>query len=329
MDYNQMIKTASRMISDFGEDVEFKAFIDTYINEDTGIEEGSEVTVRVKGIQSNVSDFIVDYSNIKKGDKTIVIPAGYGIPTLGSEILVGSQLHRVMNVTALQPAGIPVYLEVQVRSYALTEDLDSISFRLSQLPLGTLVSDPNRLESPVWIVIGTNHYKQNQTTLMTYRLVSSDEPFKGDGRWPVSPWSETWMRRWLLNDFRNTISAKLIKNLQPFTVQTGNQRSTDTISLLSNHELGFSKSAGVDNGEPFAYFQTEGTDREAANALRIAAYENLNYSYWTREAGGVAADGTYASLNPLYGHGVRPVINLISGIEAVLNASGEYELQLP
>lgn len=330
MDYTGFRTMSEDMLNTYGEDVEFKIKTDTYRNTFTGKEDSSEVTVRVKGIQSNVSDFVVDYSNVKKGDKTVMIPAGYGIPYLGSEILIGNQLHRVLSVKAESPAGYDLYYEVAARSYALVDDIDTITSSLAEMELGQIVTDPNRLDSPQWIIIGQNHFKPGQTTLMTWQCVTDSEPFKGSsGNWNVAPWSETWIRRYLLNNFRDTLSAKLIKNIQPFTVQTVNQRTVDTITILSNHEVGFEKKPGTDNGEPLEYFETVGTDRDAANALRIAAYENQNIAYWTREAGGVGSDGAYATLNPNYGHGLRPVINLLSGLEAKYNAAGEFELDLP
>jgi hypothetical protein len=330
MNYLSLRRMSEDMINAYGEDVSFKIKLDTYRNPFSGAEDSSDVTVKVKGLQQNVSDFVVDYSNVKTGDKTIMIPAGYGIPYLGSEILIGNQLHRVLSVTAESPAGYDIYYNVKARSYALTEDVDTITFALAEMELGSLVVDPNRLETPQWMVVGQNHFKTGQTTLMTWHCITDAEPFKGSsGNWNTSPWSETWIRRYLFNNFRNTLSANLIKNLQPFTVQTTGQRTVDTITILSNHEVGFEKKPGTDNGDPLDYFLTEGSDREAANALRIASFENQNIAYWTREAGGVGSDGAYATLNPNYGHGLRPVINLLSGLEAKYNAAGEFELDLP
>jgi hypothetical protein len=329
MDYNAMANRVTLMMERFGELVEFKIQVDGYRNKFTGGQQASEVSVWVRGITEEVSQFVVDYTNIKTGDKTILIPANMGIPLYGSEIRAGNQLHRVLSVSSEAPGGIPLYYKVKARSYALVEDSDALIVPLSELEVGSIVVDPNRLETPQWIVVAQNHYKAGLTTLMTWRCVTDSEPFKGSsGNWNISPWSETWVRRWLINNFRNGQSAKLIKNLQPFTVTTNGQRTVDTISIPSNHEVGFEKKPGTDNGKPLEYFTTEGTDREAANALRIGAFDNQNIAWWTREAGGVNADGSQATLNPNYGHGLRPMINLLGGIDTTYNSAGEYELKL-
>jgi hypothetical protein len=324
-----MVDMATDMLEAYGEDVEFKIKVDQYKNKFTGGKQSSDVSVFVKGIQSNVSDFIVDYSNIKTGDKTITIPANKGIPLPGSEIKIGGQLHRVLNVIAEAPTGVALYYQVKARSYALVEDTETITMELGEMDLGTVVVDPNRQDTPQWLIVGHGHYKSGTTTLMTTNLVTDNEPFAGaSGRWPLAPWSETWIRKYLLGTFKNTLSAKMIKNLQVFTVTTLSQRSTDTISMASNQELGYPSTPGISNGEPFEYFTIAGTDLMAANSNRIASFDNSNTAYWTRDGIGVAADGSFVPLNQYYGHGVRAVITFLSGIEATYNAAGEFELKL-
>lgn len=330
MDYTHMVQMATDMLEEYGEDVEFKIKVDQYRNKFTGGKQNSEISVFVKGIQSNVSDFIVDYSNIKTGDKTITIPANKGIPLPGSEIKIGNQLHRVLNVTAEAPTGIPMYYQIKARSYALVEETETITMALSEMDVGTVVMDPNRQDTPKWIVVAQNHYKTGTTTLMSNALVTNNEAYRGaSGKWPMAPWVSTWIRKYLMSSFQSTLSAKMIRNLQIFTTTTLSQRTSDTISIASSVELGATPSIGEESGTPFTYFQQADTDMGAANSYRITTYENENIAYWTREGTGVAADGAFIALNPFYGHGIRPIITFLSGLEASYNASGEFELKLP
>lgn len=319
---------ADKMFRRNGEMVEVKIIVDKYRNQFTGETQGSEIIVKVPGIVETTSEFLVDNTNVKSGDKTISISAKHGIPLYGSDITAGGQLHRILNVNSEVAGGVPIYYTIKCRSYALVDDLDALIVPLSEVALGSYVVDPNRQDTPIWIVVAHNHYKAYQTTLMTWECVTDNVIFKGPaGNWNTAPWSETYMRRWLLNDFRNTLSVSMIKNLQPFTTVTQTQRVVDTISIASNHELGATKNPGTDNGDVFEYFDLSDIDPTALNAQRIAAYNNINTAYWTRGASGINTDGSIATLNPNYGHGVRPIINLLSGISATYNSGGEYELK--
>lgn len=328
MNYTAIQQLVDRKYRELGDMIEFSIVIDEYRNPVSGYNEGTIIKVYIPGIVENVSDFLInDNTGLKTGDKRIRIPTLYGIPRVNSEIKSGNQLYRVLSVKQYSPGGVALYYEVLARAYALVEDLDTLIRSLGELDLGSIVIDPNRQDSIPWMVIDHTHYKPTLTTLMSVDCIIDNQPFIGQARgWSVSPWSQTYIRNYLLNTFKKTLSAKLIKNLQTFTVNTEYENSVETICIASLAELGITGlSLSGSYGTIFSYFDVENT---AMDAQRIAAFEGNNISYWTREAWGIDTDGTYATLNPNYGHGLRPIINLLSGVNCAYNSAGEFELQL-
>lgn len=328
MDYLAMQRAVDAQFREYGTMIEFRTVVDEYRSPLTGYDEGSDLSFFLPGIVEDISDFLVDNSNIKTGDKTIKVSALYGIPQYGSEVYSGNQLFRILNVKQYAPAGIALWYEITCRSYALVEDLNTLIVPLGSLELGSIVVDPNRLDTPSWMVVDHDHFKVTYTTLMTINCVVKDIPFKGyNGKWHIAPWSETYIRRYLLNDFKDKLSSKMVKNLQAFTTANATQRTIDTISTPSSIELNvLNLSQSGDYGSPLKYFEVN--DETAVSANRISTYENENTAYWTREANGIDTDGTSAYLNINYGHGLRAMICLLKGVNVAYNAAGEYELKL-
>jgi hypothetical protein len=314
----------------YGTDIYFHHKVDGDKNDVTGATDYNYLTTKVKGIQQSYGDIFMDGDNIQKGDKQLLISARHGRPSLADEVEIDNVYYKVINVKELQPADTNLMYEVHVRSYAVGEDIDRLFVDLGSLEAGSVVSDPNRQNTPIWRVIAHDHHKAGHTTLIcdqVWALISFSGQVEVGVPTAQDPWSKTYMRRWLHNEFMKELSAKMNQFLAPVTVITMSERITDRVSLPSRMELFDIKQSGLDDGKWIPYFE--------ADSFRIASYDDpkrttdVNTEYWTRDAYGVGADGKQKTFNPNYVHGVRPMIFLNSQYDTALNYNGYYEIQFP
>jgi len=326
--YERFENIAHKALLRFGTPMYFYHKIDGGRDSVTGETTYNTLITKVMGVQSSFSEIFVDGTNIQKGDKQIVLSTRHGMPRIGDELKIGDTFFKVLNVKTSSPTNIDITYKLHVRSYSIGDDVDKLFVKLGTLEPGALVIDPYRDNTPIWRVVAQNHHKIGVTTLITdkiWSLISFNGTTEIGAAYPSSPWTSTFMRKYLTNEFYSLLTPEMIGKLQGVFTETANEKVTDSISILSKVEVSGETSVGIQSGTHIPYFESEN--------LRIASFDNPtlglanNTEYWTRDGFGIGADGKVKQYNPAYVHGVRPVIFLGGSIDTVLNYNGEYELR--
>jgi hypothetical protein len=325
--YDDMELFTYDMLDEYGTTMTIKHQLDAYADDNTGETFYNYLSFSVKGLQTAFSNIFVDGQQIQQGDSQILVDGRAGQPAIGDQVQVGDNLYTIINVSPQKPADDVLYHTIHARSYAVVDDPAVLTVDLGDLQTGTTVIENYRVGAETkWTVVAHNQHRKLMTTLVSFELFNRLVAFRGEsGGWALEPWTATYLRRFLLADYTDTLSRELINNIQAVNVYTDNRISSETIFTLSADEMGRTPISGKDNGDLVAYFSHP--------ASRIAAVPEeqggINTSYWTRNAeASIGSDGEFASLNTLNAYGLRPAISLRSSLNTIRNFKGEYELQL-
>ena len=329
--YESTYTLVNDMLKTYGQVMYISHEVDKY-TDDFGEKHSSIIKSKVYGIETSYNTILtslITTTGLKKGDKNVLITANAGKPNIGDTLVSNNILHKVISVKPHAPAGIDLMYELHCRTYAVVEETDTLVALLGNLTTGAIIADTSRDNLQTWRLVAHNHFLPGYSTLILDSLFSLEQQaFNGTGGYPSSPWTSTWMRKYLLSTFKNTLSPSLISIIKDVNVTTNKTISNETIYLLTKTELGggvdlgTEYTTGVSNyGTKIPYFDID--------SKRIASYDGTNTTYWTRDFQGVGSDGKFKTLNPNYAYGIRPVINIRSTVECALNLGGEYEIQFP
>jgi hypothetical protein len=116
--YNNMRKTAGRMLAVYGSIVTIKRRASGDYNESTG-----EATMQAQNIYSGfalVSDFpirMVNGTSVLSGDKSVTLEASETMvePQAGDFVVIGAADHRVISVSKVAPGGTTIIYKMQAR----------------------------------------------------------------------------------------------------------------------------------------------------------------------------------------------------------------------
>lgn len=111
-DYAKSAATARKLLAKFGQDMTITQEI---YNIDTGALT-SATTTTDKGVIFHYSDGVVSMSNglIKSSDQKVYINISV-VPVPTDRLTVGTNVYSIVNVKALEPAGVNVLYELTVR----------------------------------------------------------------------------------------------------------------------------------------------------------------------------------------------------------------------
>lgn len=117
-DYNALAQTALNLLGSFGQDVTLvQVTAGTFAPSTNTFSGASTTNTTVKGARLNYHKSQVDGEVIKQGDVRLFIDAVNvaTAPTVEDKIKFGSDEWSIQDVTPLQPAGVPVIYDLQLR----------------------------------------------------------------------------------------------------------------------------------------------------------------------------------------------------------------------
>ena len=322
--YDNIENFTYALLQQYGREIFIITEIDPALDYITGDSDSTVIKYSAWGVQSDFSElFQGGLTPIQKGDRLFILTTRNGKPSLGDMLMADDELHSIVNVSSVSPAGGDIIYKIRARTYAKSDLVDTLTVKMGDLTPGSIIADTSRDDLQSWRVVAHNHYTAGYTTLLLDGLFNKElQAFTGLGGYPTKPWIQTWMRRYLLSTFKSTLSPNLIAQIQEVEIVTNNLTTSDTIFLLSREELGGGTVLQYDNtyegGDKMDYFNIP--------SKRIATYNNTNTTYWTRDVWGVNSAGDFATVNPAYTYGVRPALNVKSSLLTALNLNGQYEI---
>lgn len=116
MNYNALKNTARNLLASFGQSMTLtKYLVDTY-DSTTGVNSSTTSTTTDIGVILPYGDAIVSTSNslIQQNDQQVFIQMAT-IPNVADRLTVAGVVYDIVSVKAIEPAGINVLYELQVR----------------------------------------------------------------------------------------------------------------------------------------------------------------------------------------------------------------------
>lgn len=115
-DYSELAQTARELLAEYGQDVTFTRQSSAVYDNENGQVSATETTFSGKGViftyKNGVSQ--VNGSLIEKGDQELYLE-GNTLPVPGDTVTVANVSYKVVYVMAIEPAGINVLYQIQVR----------------------------------------------------------------------------------------------------------------------------------------------------------------------------------------------------------------------
>lgn len=115
-DYSRLIATAKRMLAKFAQDMTLQAVSTTGYDPSTGGTSGSQISETKPGVIFPYKNGItaMHESLILAGDQQVFILLD-AEPKPTDKLQVGSRQYSIVNVKAIEPGGVTVLYELQVR----------------------------------------------------------------------------------------------------------------------------------------------------------------------------------------------------------------------
>lgn len=115
-DYSSLASTARGLLAEFGQDVTFTRKTEATYNNQTGAVESVSVTFADRGVIFPFAKGVtsVNGSLVQAGDQEIYWQ-GSTAPQPGDNVLVAGVDYKVVAVQAIEPGGVNVLYQIQVR----------------------------------------------------------------------------------------------------------------------------------------------------------------------------------------------------------------------
>lgn len=332
--YSKVEINISKALIKYGRIINLHQKVDPTTDPITKITTYNTIVTPIYGIVKDFSVVFSSIGNVLAGDKNIRISGSTGRPNIGDELDFDGSLYKIIDVKVMSPSYLPLFYDVHVRAFSVTEDPSAYVVTVGDLKTGTIVKDPFVLpSSPTWKVIAHNHHEVGITTLTTEKIatyMSFDGTDFDPSYSPSTPWNYSYMYEYLHTDFMTLfLSAEIQSILQVAQIETQGKQSNDKISLMSKEEL-FGTYVVASSGAQIPYW-----DSDARRICLSSIGENV--LYWTRDCisgtapdfliSCVGVDGKTTSSWDYAIRGVRPIIYIDNKQKVVLNKNGIYEFK--
>lgn len=116
MNYTKIKATARKLLANFGQSMTLTQVSHGAYDETTGTATDTSVTTTDKGVILPYADGVssIPDSMIQKGDQQVLIQLSV-VPKPADTISANGAVYYVINVKALEPAGVNILYELQVR----------------------------------------------------------------------------------------------------------------------------------------------------------------------------------------------------------------------
>lgn len=116
-DYNNLQKTATKLIANFGAPLTVSRATGQTFNPNTGAySTGSTATFALKGVRAQFNVMEAASNNVQDSDVRILAQSGVTVPLINDSVTFNSIVYRVMDVKTESPSGTDIFYDLHCRS---------------------------------------------------------------------------------------------------------------------------------------------------------------------------------------------------------------------